>query len=435
MTTPPADAGRRLPLACDRCHRIVQCKPTAANKPRPPAGWTVIDDGYWCGECWADAYVPRATTISVTSEDWESLRAQLKASFGAARSLANWAYSALLSQEPPRDPLAEKMPKRPNVYLYGIARDHCPFWGHLPATVANAVLRQVESDYAADRYEVVWTGARSTRSYRYPVPLPIPEANWTFGKDDDGYFARLSITSGQPITIRLATRRHQARILDQLLATPIIRGSCKVIESRSYADRDTNARANGNGSTFSSRVRLMISYYAARRSLPAPLEGEWRVSTGPESLLVAVNADDGEVWRYHADHAKRIACRHADHLSRLGRLSDDRKAETRNPKREAKPRVAMLDARSERDRNRLRSACHEISAQLVAAATRRKIATITYTDKDHSFCESFPWAMLRSMVEQKARAARIGFTHMNASGKSPNKRLEPLAAQTTDEAQ
>lgn len=423
----------KLPLACARCNRIVQCKPTQGGNPRPPGGWTVVADGYWCGECWNEMYVPRVVTIGVTTDDWEALRKTLKESFGAARSLANWAYSALLSQEPPRDPLAEKMPKKPNVYLYGLAKNHCPFWGLLPATLANTVLRQVESDYAADRYEVVWTGARSTRNYRYPVPLPIPEANYSITKTDDGYSASLSVAGGQRITVALATRKHQRRILDSLLSTPILRGACKVIESRSYADGEKNARVNGNGSPYSSRIRLMISYYAPRLTVPASLEGEWRVSTGPDSLLIAADADSQEVWRYHADHVKRITCRHADHLARLSRLSDDRKAETRKPRRAAKPRLAMLDARSERDRSRLRSACHEISAHLVAAAKRRKIARITYTDKDHSFCESFPWAMLRGMIDQKSRQSRIIFDHAN--GSVPKKRRPPLAVKTTDEVQ
>lgn len=421
----------KLPLQCSRCSRIVRCKPTQGGNPRPPAGWTRVSESEcWCGDCWADAYVTRAVTVSITTADWDALRTQLRTAFGSVRSLANWAYSALLAAEPPRDPNAEKMPKKPSVYLYGVAKEHCPFWGQLPATISNAVLRQVESDYSADRYEVVWTGARSTRSYRYPQPIPVPEQNWSLTKDDDGYSASLSL--GERVSFRLALRKHQQRIVDMIFANPLLRGSCKIIEHREHSVPGATDRANGNGSKFRSTLRIMISYYAPRDAAPTLQEGEWRVSTGPESLLVAVNADDGEVWRYNADHAKRIVCRHADHLSRLGRLSDDRKHETRRPRREARPRLAMLDARATKDKERLRSACHEIATHLVNAASRRKIVRLIYSDKDHSFCESFPWAMLREMVEQRCHKARIVFEHVNSSGSVLKKKRQPLATKATE---
>lgn len=417
----------RLPLQCDRCSRVVQCKPTAGGNPRPPVGWTLIDDAhYWCSECWDEVYVPRAVTVGVAPEDWSSFRAAVNPTFAAVRAVANWAYSALHNAEKPREPNAEKMPKKPAVYLYGLAKDHCPFWGSLPASIANAVLRQVEQDYGSDRYEVVWTGARSTRSYQYPAPVPIPAQSWTLEKNDGQYVASMLVANGGRVTVPLFVRRHQRAILDHILSVPLVRGACKLIEHRRHNPRgaDANGRDSSNGSRYQSSIRLMISYYALREGARGTADTQWSVSTTAESLLVAMDGED-EAWRLHADHAMRVAIRHDAHLSRLSRLSDDRKAETRKPKRDAKPRLAMLRARSDKDKDRLRSACHEISAHLVNVAKRRRVAKILYNDSDKSFCASFPWAMLRLMVDQKARAANIVFEHAN--GAVPKKKRQPLA--------
>lgn len=431
MTEEVVDDGK-LPLACARCNRVVRCKPTAGGKPRPPGGWTPVDDGHWCGECWADAYVTRVVTVGLMADDMDVLREHLRNGFGAARSLANWAYSALLAAEPPRDPEAEKISKKPSVYLYGVAKEHCPFWGSLAANVANAILRQVESDYAADRYDLIWTGAKSARNYRYPYPLPIPEAGWTLEKNDDDQFEvsfGLYAGSHGRVRAKLAVRHHQREILQRLIDSPIVRGSCKVIEARQFNVAGTNDRENSNGSRFRSTMRVMITYYAPRDAVKNLQFKTWAVSTGPESLLAAVNveAGDGNVWRYNADHAKRIVCRHNDHLSWLGRMSDDRKAETRKPRREAKPRLARLQSQVMKDKNRLRSVCHEIATHLVAAGVRRSITVLRYDDKDKSFCQSFPWAMLRGMIAERCHKARIGFEHVNATAKKKGKKTEEPA--------
>lgn len=414
-----------IPLDCHRCGRVVRCKPTSAGNPRPPTGWTLVDaENYWCGECWDNVYVPRAVTVGVQPESWDSFRAVVNPTFAAVRSVANWAYSALYNSEPPRDPTAEKMPKKTSVYLYGLAKERCPFFGLLPASIANAVLRQVESDYSADRYEVNWVGAKSVRNYRYPAPVPIPAQSWSIIKRDKDYIVTLLLAGGGRTEVPLFVRKHQRAILDRMIATPLLRGACKLLEHRSYSDRDKNARENGNGARFRSSIRLMISYYAVREGARKQTDDQWSVSTTGDSLLVAMCGED-EAWRLHADHARRIAIRHDRHCEFVSRLSTDRKAETRRPRREAKPRLAMQAGRSERDHNRLRSVCHEVSAQLVNVAKRRGVAKIVYHDGDKSFCASFPWAMLKSMVDQKCQSAKIAFEHANGAVKK--KKRQPLA--------
>ncbi len=414
----------KTPLPCARCNRVVQVKQTASGAARPPIGWTRIGDGYWCGDCWSDAYFVRATSIAIAPSDgdWNALRARLRSAFGVARSLANWAYSRLLATEPPRDPAADKMPKKASVYLYGIAKESFPHWGAIPAALANAVLKQVESDYSADRFDL-WCGRKSSRSYTYPQPLPVPCQCWDLVKTDEGFGAKLNLGDGQ-VVLKLGLRRHQQKIVEMVFANPLLRAGVKIVEKRSHG-RDTNARDNSGGQVFKSSLRLEMSYYAPRLT-SEPGDAALRVQTGASGLLVAIR-DDNEIWSYHADHAKRLVAKHAAHLQRLQRLGDDRKAERRRPARDNRPYEAMVDAVCESDRNRMTSLCHEASASLVSFARRQRVATIIYDDKDKSFCASFPWAKLSTMIQQKARDARINVEMVSASGSVPNRKRSSIA--------
>lgn len=416
----------KIPICCDRCNRTVQVNPTASGSPRPPMGWTRLDDGYWCGECWNDAYFVRATSIAIAPSDgdWQTLRETLKSAFGVARSLANWAYGQLMLAEPPRDPNAEKMPKKTPVYLYGLAKGRFPHWGQIPASLANAVLKQVESDYSADRFEL-WCGKTSARSYSYPQPLPVPCQCWELAQTDDGYGARMNLGSGQ-LVLRLGLRDHQKTIVQSLIENSLLKAGVKIVEKRSHG-RDANARENSGGQVFRSSLRLEMSYYSPRLAR-GPGDASLRVQTGSSGLLTAIR-DDNEIWAYHADHARRLVSKHAAHLQRLRRLSDDRKAERRKPHRDKRPYDSMVDSVCETDRNRMTSLCHEVSASLVAFARRQRVATIVYDDKDKSFCESFPWAKLSTMIKQKSHAARITVEMVSSSGTVPKKKRASLATE------
>lgn len=409
----------KVEIRCAKCTRSLSVNPTTSGQPRPPIGWTRIDDGYWCGGCWSDFYFVRATSIAIAPEDgdWDALRGELRLAFGVARSLANWAYSTLMAIEPPRDPSGDKMPKKTPVYLYGMAKEKFPYWGMLPASLGNAVLKQVESDYSADRFDL-WRGKRSSRSYTYPQPIPVPCQCWELVKIDSGFGARMNLGGGQ-VVLLLRLRDHQKKIVEMVCDNPLLRAGIKIVEKRSHG-RDTNDRENSGGQVFRSALRLEMSYYTPRLDRE-PGETVLRVQTGKNGLLTAIR-DDNEIWSYRADHAKRLIAKHASHLERLARLSDDRKAERRKPHCDKRSYESMVDSVCEKDRNRMTSLCHEVSASLVAFARRQRTAVILYDDKDKSFCSSFPWAKMSAMIQQKASAARIKFEVVSSSVSPKNKR-------------
>ncbi len=75
--------------------------------------------------------------------------------------------------------------------------------------------------------------------------------------------------------------------------------------------------------------------------------------------------------------------------------------------------------------DRMSSAIHEIAAQLVSYAKRRRFASIQYDDAEKSYLEQFPWFRLSALIAEKADAEGIGFEH--ASGQAPKEKAEPLA--------
>jgi hypothetical protein len=73
----------------------------------------------------------------------------------------------------------------------------------------------------------------------------------------------------------------------------------------------------------------------------------------------------------------------------------------------------------------MRTTIQQIAASLVGYAIRRRFASIRYNDTDHSFCDQFPWFLLRERIRTDCDEAGIGFE--DASGEVPPKSQAPLA--------
>jgi hypothetical protein len=107
-----------------------------------------------------------------------------------------------------------------------------------------------------------------------------------------------------------------------------------------------------------------------------------------------------------------------EHKHTLQRLAQDQKFEQRPV-----PTFAQLRERLvERQRDRARTAVQQIVASLVGYAMRRRFATIRYDDTDHSFCEQFPWFMLRERIATVCNEVRIRFEHTGASARRTKNR-------------
>lgn len=379
--------------------------------PKCPKGWKHYPEGtYTCGACWGKKYHMAAVTFPIAHCDWDAVRPAFAECSAAVRELSNWAIRKLFANDAVRSADDVKIPAMPPIYLYGLAPE-CPAWSHLRGKVGADVLSAVERCYRSERYETVWTGERSLRSYRYPQGVPI-DGEGVRVRIDERIVVNVLIGQHGRHDLTLAggpQMKRQRGMLEHLAETPDLLTQAVLMEDRSTVGdhRPTNeSRENSGGVRIQKRLKIkLVGWFPVRER--GESTNTLSVRSDADSLLVALDHDGERIWTYNGDHAKRIADRHAAHLRNLDRLADDRKSEKRRPKREGRGFVAMLGDKSHTDRSRLKSLCHEASASVVNFAVRRRCSTIRLDLSDRQFAFSFPWSMLETMISQKCRSNGI----------------------------
>jgi hypothetical protein len=198
----------------------------------------------------------------------------------------------------------------------------------------------------------------------------------------------------------------QTEAYRQIVSGAAVRGELALYRIRAH-DGKLAARPNGDQRVKYTVMVKMVAWFPLSEKGPAHTATDsLKVVTAKDTLLVALNARDERVWRYHGDHLRRWV---AEHRRMVGRLADDQKAEQR-------PAPAFADRRSAaavKYRNRMSSAVREIAAQLVGYAARRGFGTLEYDDSVNDFSPEFPYAALRGQISSKCEAAGLKFEHSN----------------------
>jgi len=297
----------------------------------------------------------------------------------------------------------DKMPSMPRIYLYPELRKEFP---GLPSQTVASLEHAAVAKYRAIRYKVIWLASAALPTYRYPTPFPIPAQGW-----------HAYLTEDKPIvSLRIGERRLELRLKSgsqfrrQSAAFRLIaRGEAVAGEAAIYQG------GTGLGAPVLVKLVAWLPRQAAQEAT-----GTLYVRTVADSLLVAVNAKDEVLWRYHGDHLRRWA---AEHRSALERWADDSKYENRPVPKFAERRA---DA-ARKFRDRMDSATHEIAAQLAAYAARRRFAVVEYDHTERAYCEAFPYFRLASLIAEKLDARGTQFVLKPASGGAPPESQEPLA--------
>jgi hypothetical protein len=401
LETPPES------ITCDGCGKTRRTTLTAHHQPRTPQGWHKRQEALYCEQCWDERYLLRAVSMPIAEPvgcSWEELRKDVKALWAQTTRASNWIMTQLFIRDVQRGKDDAKMPPMARVYLYPELRQRFP--GLAPQTVAS-LEQACQKKYRSVRYGVVWTAAEALPTFRYPTPVPIHNQSWSARIVEDKPIVRLRLA---PSGAESATREVR------LKSGPEFR--------RQYAQFRLIARGEaipGEAAVYQRGKRLMLKMVAwLPREEPQALRvatGVLRVSTGKDSLLVAVNAKDERLWKYHADHLRRWS---SEHRRVLQRWSDDQKYEQRPVPAFAARRAAA----AAKYRDRMHSATHEIAAELAAYAARRRFAQVRYDDTERGFCEGFPWYRLRALIEEKLSAQGIGFV---ASGPAETNEPGPVA--------
>jgi hypothetical protein len=366
------------------------CGRTGKNK-RLPTGWKRHENVVYCDTCWRQRYLLRAIALPVASPveiTWSALRNEIKALWVETTRCCNWMAMELYARDIRRGKDDVKMPPMPKVYLYPEARAAFP---GLPAQSVAALEQAMQKKYRARRYEVLWTRAASLPTCRYPTPFPVHNQSWH----------AMLIDSRPVVSVRLQTERRELR----LKSGPQFRRQMEAFQLMARGEA-----VCGELAIYQQGDALMVKMVAW---LPRPAAakgntGELRVKTAADSLLIASNAKEEAIWRYHGDHLRRWV---AIHRNRLQRWSDDAKYENRPIPSFAGRR----EAAAAKFHHRMASAAHEIAAQLAGYARRRRFAAVEYNDQEQGFCPQFPWARLRALIAEKLDAYGIGLRIASAS--------------------
>jgi hypothetical protein len=305
--------------------------------------------------------------------------------WAATTQASNWMMTELYARDVRRQ--GEKMPPMARVYLYPEARERFP---ELPSAACAAIEQAAQRKYRALRYKLIWTCQVSLPTYRYPVPYPIPANSWSIDIENTAPIVNVRLGDGR-MRLRLKGGPHfrrQRAAIDQMIDGSATRGQMALYEKGKVL------------------MCKMVSWLPREKDTIAAdaRTGTLMIRTANDSLIVAANAKNDQLWTYHGDHIRRWS---AEHRVQLQRWSDDHKAEHRP----VPPFAERRQAAAVKYRNRMNSACHEVAALVAGYAQRRRFAAVSYTDAVRDFCPTFPWYQLRQLLAEKLDAAGLAFDY------------------------
>lgn len=275
----------------------------------------------------------------------------------------------------------QRMPPMPYVYLYPEIRARYP---ELPPRSVVSVERSCQLRYRAKRYAVSWVASETLPMYRYPTPFPVPSQDWYTELDNGRLIVNIRIAS-ERFRLRLRGGRdfqRQFRALELIHSEDAVRGEVAIYKRRNML------------------MLRIVAWFPIDRSV-SKREGVLFVKTDPESLLVGASANGHTIWQYAGDHVRRWVAAHRHQLQRWN-------VDSRHERGRAPSFAARRTAATEKFRDRMNTAIHQITASLVHFAEAKSFATVCYDDARKTYCEQFPWMRLRSVLAEKLRDVGIG---------------------------
>lgn len=419
-------------MNCVICGKMVDTKTTKRGGERIPRGWhRNAEREPHCDVCWHRLFVLRAVTFPIAGPvppvTWPVFRQLTSAAWSASTSVSNWAMTELRRRDVARHPAMEKLPKYVNQSLYHEARAFCP---EMDSGSLVALLHAVDLRYKAKRCEIVWTGASSLPTHRWPVPFPLRSQDWS---------ARwLSETERVPIvSIRLAGVRLEVRLRGghefrrQLDAfAQLVNGQAHSSEGSLYAitarhndHRNGLAGRDHGEQKTAQRVMLKLVMWLPKPPLSNNTK-ELVLRRDADALLVA-ELSGAPAWRINADHVRRWMERWT---RRSHRLATDRKYERRIGL--DGDNLSATDAGAAKYSNRMNSFCHETSAAIVGYAARHNVGKIIYEAGKQTMLPEFQWFKLTTLMQQKAAAIHIEFCERKGDEENP----QPARGKVSNEA-
>jgi hypothetical protein len=375
---------------------------------RLPIGWKRTPDPT-CGDCLDRQYVRRAVTLAITrplDATWPEFGAALRDAWAETTRCANWIATELYARDVRRGPTDGKLGPMPKVYLYPEIRALFPALAPINVT---SLIRQVEQTYRAQRYELIWTRARSLATYRYPVPAPL---------HDQGLALEPTTADGITVVrVRLGDRWWRLRVYvghGQRARARHLQTSSWAIGAGALLRVTRRPGDHRSGDRDVKPMLKLVGWFPRETAASVTPGCRLVVETGASDLLVLRVAGRGIVGTISGDQVRRAI---RGYTVRRERLAADLGVSRRFRASEAAGMRVKLARMADRSRDQLRTWLAQIAADVVRLAQRERVEAVTYDDSTDTFCAPFPWQALRMRLQTTCE--NHGLAWVYASGQIP----------------
>lgn len=354
------------------------------------------------------ATVPMAEPVDMPWDDFWPL---MNMAWDTATRFANNVMAYYYQQDLSHVKKLGECPAKKELKRNGYAECYRRFRPLLTSSSASCIEGMVWKKYKsadATGRTVRWnaiTGMAAVPSFRYALPLPIHNRDWSVEKSGDDLLIKFRVPKShkpdadyskqrvnclefQEIIVKL--RRNDAYMLQAFEA--IAAGECKQQELKIILRQKTD----------NSPAMVMFSTAIEVPVKTRERSGELAIKMGNNPKVTVTHA--GRVWKWHGDHVARAIARHQGAMQRL---SDDTKFEPRQDRVEIR---GHREAICNRHNRWLDTQVKKLAAWLSGYAARRGVAVVRYDDKDKSGFVSFPWASLRTAVEMHCEEHGMEFS-------------------------
>lgn len=373
--------------------------------------------------------VTRAVTIPVAAPvglDWKTVDRAISPTLNMAVDLANWLFVEIYLREPRPFPRDGKMPPYPFPAGDGLYRHafgctkqmkqrvkkgqnppseakvmpkqdakfpQASLWRETTNVMGGSavlVVRNVERAYKKHRFDILRRAAHDLLRQR-SFPFPFHNKHWRLELTEQGPLFTATIPGHGPMTLRLRQGRDFARQLAML--GKIVNGTAKKGEAAIY--RNHKGRLH---------VKI-VGTFPARLPDEPPINACF-LHTDPGALLVA-EVNGRKVSITNGDHIRREVAKHKTFRQRA---SEDKKPEVRMDRRQRANFNKVINARCRKQHDRVDTAIHQITAQVVRFCERQRVGVVVYDDHNSEFIpEGFAWYTVGERLADKLRAVGITF--------------------------
>lgn len=424
-------------IRCDITGAEQKARATKTGLIMLPRGWRRWGGKVWSDKAWQSHFRPIVVTVGVAKPlegTWAELAQAVDFMRRRCADVANWHMSQLFTHEEQAVRRDGKLPPFPSGFseyqrCAAIAPD-------MPKASMCEAMRIASAKYRALRGKLLLARSVSLPSFR-TLPVLLKGETVKLTSLAIGPEQRLVLEArikDQRWKLLLAARRGDQRglrVLQRVSAGELESGTVQ-LDWRFAGNGSQQARtAAGGGEKRRRSLVARLVVFVERRPRNPQAADVLAVSTQTDGLLAATLGSDPEkVWFFNAQHLPRRVAAHAE---RNQKMSEDRKAERRMPRRRGIQMNDHGDRYCRKHADFIRTLIQQCARSLVNYALRRRVAKIFYDDSVRTYVQSFPYFALCERIAQVCELEGVLFEKAGAPAPTPDDRESEIGGDDANE--